>query len=80
MCGMYKGYDSIMDGTVTVPAADAVLEEKDAEVTKAGELMIKLNRAGYVGLMFSMSDVKSSNLVKEYECDLYNVAGPVGRV
>ena len=35
--------------------------------------MFKLNRAGYVDLMLSMSDVKSFNLVKEYEGDLYNV-------
>ena len=44
MCGMYKGYDSIMDGTVTVPTPDAALKEKDAEVAEATELTIKLNR------------------------------------
>ena len=32
---MYKGYNSIMDGTVT---ADTVLKQKDTEVTKAREL------------------------------------------
>ena len=30
MGGMYKGYDSIMDGTVTVPTADAVLKEQSS--------------------------------------------------
>ena len=35
MCRMYKGYDSIMNGTVTVPTADELLKEKDAEVLKA---------------------------------------------
>ena len=53
MHGMYKGYDSIMDSTVTVPTADAVLKEKDAEVVKARELMIKPNKDGYVDLMLS---------------------------
>ena len=57
MHGMSKGYDSIMDGTVTVPSAEKLPKEKDAEVMKAGELTIKLNRAGYVDLMLSMSDV-----------------------
>ena len=27
MCGMYKGYESIMDGTVTLPTADKLLKE-----------------------------------------------------
>ena len=57
--GMYKGYDSIMDGTVTVPTADELLKQKDAEVMKAGELTMKLNRAAYVDLFLLMSDVKS---------------------
>ena len=48
MHGMYKGYNSIMDGTVTVPTADKLFKEKDAEVAKAGELLIKLNRAGFM--------------------------------
>ena len=48
-----------MDGAVTVPTADKFLKEKDADVSKARELMIKLNRAGYVDLMLLMSDVKS---------------------
>ena len=51
MCRMYKGYDSIMNGTVTIPTADELLEEKDVEVMKAGELMIKLNRARYMDLI-----------------------------
>ena len=46
-----------MDGTVTVPTADAAFKEKDAEVMKARELMIKPSRDGYVDLMLSMSDV-----------------------
>ena len=46
MHGMYKGYDSIMNSTVTVPTADKLLKEKDAEVMKAGALIIKPNRAG----------------------------------
>ena len=37
--GMYKGYDSIMNGTVTVPTADYFLKEKDPEVLKARELI-----------------------------------------
>ena len=61
-----------MDGTVTVPTADKLLKEKDAEVVKAGELMTKANIAGYVDLMLSMSAVKSFNLVKEHEGYLYN--------
>ena len=61
-----------MDGTVTVPTADKLLKEKDAEVVKAGELMTKVNIAGYVDLMLSMSDVKSFTLVKEHEGYLYN--------
>ena len=65
MCRMYKGYDSIMDGTVTVP--NELLKEKGEEVAKAGQLTIKLNRAGYVDLMLLMSNVKSFNLVKEHE-------------
>ena len=48
---MYKGYDSIMDGTVTVPTPDELLKEKDKEVTKARQTMIKLDRAGYVDLI-----------------------------
>ena len=35
--------------------------------------MIKLNRSGYVDLMLLMRDVKSFNLVKEHEGNLYNV-------
>ena len=61
-----------MDGTVTVPTPDELLKEKDKELAKAGELTIKLNRAGYVDLMLLMSDVKSFNVVKEHEGDLYN--------
>ena len=34
--------------------------------------MIKLNRAGYVDLMLSMSDAKSFNLVKEHKGNLHN--------
>ena len=60
-------------GRVTVPTPDELLKEKDEEVIKARQLMIKLNGAGYVDLMLSMSDVKSFNLVKEHEGDLYNV-------
>ena len=44
MHGIYKGYDSIMDGTVTVPTADAVLKEKGPEVVKAGELTIRCSQ------------------------------------
>ena len=73
MHGMNKGYNSIMDGTVTVPTADTELKEKDEEVMKARELMIKLNRAGYVFLMHLMSNAKSFNLVKEHEGNLYHV-------
>ena len=73
MHGMYKGYDCIMDHTVTVPTPDELLKEKDAEVPKARELTIKLNQAGYVDLMLSMSDVKSFNMVKEHKGNLYNV-------
>ena len=65
-------HDSIMNGTVTVPTADTLLEEKDEEVLKAGELMIKLNRAGYVDLMLLMDNVKLFNLVKEHKGNLYN--------
>ena len=82
MHGMYKGYDSIMDGTVTVPTADEFLKENNAGVRKAGELTIKINRSGYlrikinrsgyVDLMLLMSDVKSFNLVKEHQGNLYN--------
>ena len=36
-----------MDVTVTVPTAE-LLKEKDTEVVKAREIMINLNRAGYV--------------------------------
>ena len=72
MHGMYQGYDSIMDGTVTVPTADELHKEKDADIMKARELMIKLNRAGYVDLMLSMSNVKSFTLVREHEGNLYN--------
>ena len=35
--------------------------------------MIKLNRARYVDLMLLMSNVKSFNLVKEHEGNLYSV-------
>ena len=62
-----------MDGTVTVPTADTIVKEKDEEVAKSRELTIKLNRAGHVDLIFSMSDDKSFNLVKEHEGNLYNV-------
>ena len=62
-----------MDGTVTVPTADTMVKEKDEEVAKARELTIKLNRAGHVDLIFSMSDDKSFNLVKEHKGNLYNV-------
>ena len=71
MDGVYKGYDSIMDGTVTLPTADKLLKEKDEEVTKAGQIMIKLNQAGYVDLMLLMSNVISFNLVKEHNGNLY---------
>ena len=43
MHGMYKGYDSIMDGTVTVPTPDELLKEKDEEVMEAGQMTIKSN-------------------------------------
>ena len=39
---------------------------------KAGQVMIKLTRAGYVDLMLLMSDVKSFILVKEHERNLHN--------
>ena len=58
MCAMYKGYDSTMDDTVTLPTADELFKEIDAEDAKSIELMIKLNRPGYVDLKHSMSDVK----------------------
>ena len=32
MCRMYKGYNSIMDGTVTVPTLEELLKEKDKAV------------------------------------------------
>ena len=54
-----QGYNSIMDGTVTVPTHDELLKEKDEADMKAGHMVIKLN--------LSMSDVKSFNLVKEHE-------------
>ena len=39
---------------------------------KAGQVMIKLTRAGSVDLMLLMSDVKSFILVKEHERNLHN--------
>ena len=42
MCRMYKGYDSIMDGTLTVPTIDKLLKEQDDAAVKAGQMMIKL--------------------------------------
>ena len=36
MHGMYKGYDSITDGTVTIPTLDKLLKEKHEAVMKAG--------------------------------------------
>ena len=70
--GMYKGYDSIMDGTVTLPTLDELLKKKDEAVMKAGQAMTKYNRAGYVNTMLFMSDVKSFNLVKEHEGNLHD--------
>ena len=61
-----------MDGPVTIPTLDKLLKEKDKAVMKAGQVTIKLNRAGYVDLMLLMSNVKSFNLVKEHESDLHN--------
>ena len=40
--------------------------EKDEAVVKPGHMVIKLNKAGYVDLMLSMSNVKPFNLVKEH--------------
>ena len=69
---MYKGYNSILDSTLTVPTLDELLKEKDNAVVKAGQMTIKLNKDGYVDLMLSMSNVKSFSLVKEHEGNLYN--------
>ena len=55
-----QGYDSIMDGTVTVPTLDKLLLEKDEAVVKAGHMVIKLNKSGCVDLMLSMSNVNLS--------------------
>ena len=59
MCRMYNGYGTIMDGTSTVPTIDKLLKKKDDAVMKAGQMTIKLNKAGHVELMLSMSNIKS---------------------
>ena len=73
----YQGYDSVMDDTVTVPTLDKLLKEKDKALMKNGQVMIKLNKAGYVDLMLLISNVKSFNLVKEHESNLHNAWKPL---
>ena len=70
---MHKGYNSILDGTVTVPTLDELLKEKDKAVIQAGQVTINLNRTGYVDLKLLRSNVKSFILVKEHEGDLHNM-------
>ena len=72
MRGIARGYGDVLTGDKTVKTDDEIAMIADDDLKKDELGMQKSAREGYMELIMSMQDIKSFNIVKEHENNLYD--------